>query len=662
MKLAISFKGLFINIIFLFFFYTINPDFEISSFLKALFFIFLSYLSGNLLLGHTRLISRYSQMAGTGLSIFIGGTLLWFIWRLIYELNINSNYLFLIYFVFIYFVFRKNFQFTRTKIVLYEILSYIILFVFIFYGRNIFETLSNVPIKAGNFVDNFFYTSLVVSLKTTGINSAFFDVGAPIKYHIGGFFFPAVLSAISGINAHISTWVIFVPFIRFLSLLVMSETIAIILTNYFSLKNKPFALLSLMGLILYLFTFSLNPKYLLSLNVEKFLWIGTPVTIPDMPALATGFLMSFWSVALYFDKKLLQTKTGSIAFILISSSIIVFKSTFYFIFLSFTGLFALWDFFYNKKRNNIILIILSFSLAIIWYYIFFTGGDTLIFKIKPFFLSEYFVKKSIFIGTLISLFVILIIWPGIKLLLILTAFTNNRFRNQKNLVFFTITFLTLIFSTIPSFLFRIYNIDGNREVWANMSYDLIQFIKAGITFFNFGAIILLLSFIFSTYSKQLKKIMLIALFMYGLLVATSMLYYNINMYKTLKFSPPKWETKVINTINENKLNGLFAVRASNKYSGQFIAANEVGPWYTCVIKKTGGVSLNSKNWYRYKLLLKLENDTISLQEKEEIIKIFKTNGVTYLIATPENNKYYKELSNNKILKQNIRSKWIYEIP
>mgnify|MGYP006305752385 CR=1 FL=1 len=188
----------------------------------------------------------------------------------------------------------------------------------------------------------------------------------------------------------------------------------------------------------------------------------------------------------------------------------------------------------------------------------------------------------------------------------------------------------------------------------------MQFVKSGLVLFSFGSITVILYFLFLNDNKFLKTIFILSLTLWGMITFGSMISNNIYYYKNTSLEDNSWEQEIVQSFTYIDNNGLLAMRACDTYSGQFISANDVGPWYTSVIKKTGGVSLSTKNWNRQDLLKRLESDT-SKTVKRKVIAKLKSEDVKYLIATPENQQFYQQLDSLSLLKKLKNSNWIYEL-
>jgi hypothetical protein len=592
-----------------------------------------------------------------GLNIFLGGILLFPLLCLFSFLPIWYFRIFLFVVGIIFFrKYHLNFSFKTQKISYYFLLG--IVFLTTLYGTNVYEALVQHPILQGELTDNYFYTSIVASLKEGTILHAKYEIESPIKYHLGGFLWPSTLCALSGIKSHTALWQIFIPFLRFLCTYFISFLIVDLSSKFVKVDRRN--LYMILVVVIFLGITTINPKYILNFTLDKLIWVGTPFTLSDKPALSSSLLICLLIVYLISKVTFCKNKER-IGLIIIYSSLVLFKVTSFFVFSVLFFVWAVVVYMKEKRLDYLKIISLSVLPTLVLYYLFYVDQYSNVkFVFSPFYLEEYFnglanlswnTTIDIFKGLLVFL-ITFVIWIGIKFIGIIWLYRENR---SYLLYPFLLCFFIILFLAST---FRINIVNSEGIILHDISYDLMQFFKfylLGVTLISVaGFLRIFMNYRSFSYWKRL------------LFFATILIYFILSYSSLISMCFPvkqmqedKWAKDVNYELQQAKPN-LCITQPSNDYSGQLVSAYDNVSFYISIDNRIGGVTTTFRgDLSRKKLKQFLSSEDFSQQK--EILLFFQQKKVDCIIANPNTEDALNKMVQNKLLSKKSNYKWLYFI-
>ncbi|MCT4645621.1 MAG: hypothetical protein N4A74_11600 [Carboxylicivirga sp.] len=594
-----------------------------------------------------------------GINIFIGGLITF---PFICLLSAINMWLAKIIFTFILLLFIRHYKFKLT--INDHNVNYYILILFVFittlYGRNIYEAFADHPLLQGELTDNYFYTSIVSSLREGTIFSSKYESGSPIVYHLGGFIWPASLSALSGINSHTTLWQIFIPFMRFLCTYFIGYIIALIASHIFktklTYKNILISVLTFIGIS------SINPKYFLLLDLKKIIWIGTPFTLADKPALVSSlvivFFLSFLLITIQkWDKKKM------IGTIIIFSALVCFKVTTFFVFASLFTLLAILIYWKEKQTIYIRIILLSALPTLGIYYLFYINEFANIKSvIEPFYLSEYFLTlaKQNFnshldvIKGLLIFGITFLVWIGFKFV----GLTNILLKKERLKIAIPLL-MTFIVLLVMGSVLRIKVIDEKGIILHDISYDIMQFFKFYLLVITIIASAGMLELITNAKSKNryLSIVLYPSVSLYFIVVYVSLISFNFPIKSLNEDNWAKSVSQELKMANPQ----LCIMQPSNEFPGQLVSAYDVSPFLVAINNRVGGVTTTYKNDGNRELVNQLFS-TEKIDQQTNLITLLHLKGVDCIVANPKTESHLNRMVDNGLLEKESSYNWLYFIP
>lgn len=523
--------------------------------------------------------------------------------------------------------------------------------IYFFISGDAVQAVHSVPFQAkGALPDSFFFTLVAHSYSQFPFSNSFFDYGAELSYQPVAFFPPALLTKLSGIPAQVTLWSIWMPFYMISAPLIIAYTAI----KYFFKSRKHINICFVFAVVLFYSLAPINPKYLISLNIEKIVWLGTGYLLPGgNPPYTAAMLLGGIILFLFFSKQSFSL-TDKILMVVLTALLIKTKIAFYIPFGIFIGVISLLEYFKDGQKERIKLLLLSLIPALLIYLYPFTSSTSAQFFFNPGYYVNYFMKltnsSSLLNGTLIMI-VSLALWGGIRFLVIAVGLIKKS-QKSRALVFGALT--ALILSLTLPLLLRLKMIAPDGTLLQDVTFDLVQFVRGGFFIFTIAGMFIIFSFWKEFFSN---KRVLIPLVLFCGLVNMS----NITRLSTKKMveENQKWRTEVRNELNTVNPEGLLAIKGSRKYSGQLLAAEGYGPWWFTTKRGDGsGYIMGNKNYYRAVAIDSIfEGNT-----PEKTLNLMKTENVEYIIATPETKPRLDSLQNTdlNITRKGI-FKWLYKI-
>lgn len=203
---------------------------------------------------------------------------------------------------------------------------------------------------------------------------------------------------------------------------------------------------------------------------------------------------------------------------------------------------------------------------------------------------------------------------------------------------------------------RIVNYDDFGIKYLDMSYDLLQFIKAALVFVSFFGGIGLIYLLYSIKIKIVKFFLQLTILIWIFTVLASIIILQFNTIIKNKYYENVWAKEAVTEIKTLPIS-IMAMVSNNRNSGQLISAYDIGVFWSCFSYLDGGVTHSNQNFYRQRIIKNIitnpENDI-----SNDIFHI-KKEGVKYLIAIPELITKFEILEQRGYLKKH--QKWVYII-
>ena len=492
--------------------------------------------------------------------------------------------------------------------------------------------------------DPFFFTLITQSISVNHIFDAYYDTGAAINYQIISFLPPAFFTKLFGIPAQVSLWGIWMPAYKLFSFILVGY--AILKNIKITYQHKWWSLPIIIFLLITLAP--INPKYLINFDISKIVFLGTGYLLPGgNPPFSLAIAMMGTVLLLFKQNE--WGKFDGILFTCLLALIIGTKTAIFIPLGIFIGILAMFK--YKDSKKPFIYTICSAILAGCIYILLFGNANGMIkIEFNPGYYIESFNQllhtKGYFRGS-INMITALIIWGGIRFGIL----SISIFKNIKNIPKEIIAIGTaMLFTILLPLLLRLKLLAPNGAVLQDISFDLEQFLRATFFLLTIVAVIILFNIRFKTKKRNQLAIILISI--YCTLTFTSNAYRFTN--KNIIEDNNSWRVEV---RKECPKDGLFAMSGNRKYSPQLLAAEGIGPWwFTCKRGDRSGYITTNKNYYRAIIMDKLINNNPEIQ-----LEAMRREGVTYIIAHPENIDIFEKLKQEKLVYQNDTNKWLFKL-
>lgn len=505
------------------------------------------------------------------------------------------------------------------------------------------EALSPVPIMYENlFQDNYWFTAMTASIRDGDFSTSLYESGTGVYHHILGLFPAAVISQYCSFPTHTSLWSITMP-------LGILSAVNMILALAFSINSKSISIKhQLVTLTAVFFLFPINPKYLLSGRVLEMVWFGPGLTLPVLPTWVAVYVFTGFMVLLLIHAKSIKPVVRYALSLAFGLALAWSKITSYAVFIGLAGLFLL---IYERRiftvRQKTLLVGLAPVIVLI---LTFYSNSSAKFLFEPGYILDHFsvggssnlhwVKA---IGIALGAFVV---WAHIKLSVIL-AWKDKIWKSLYT------TFVIGLLGCIAILgLLRIKSFTPSGTIGVDSSFDLLQFTRSTFIYVAIGFGL----FISAINSKQilprdrLKKIVNSLVIIWGgVVISISVL--------AIKDRPQTFHENYFREVVTDLRKFPHAKKAmiSNAtYSGQFIAAHDIGPFYTSIIDRNGGYTYSYEFVDRYNRF-----KSFILGKNPEMIDELKEHGVTIMVATPSTQNHYDQLVKQNVLKKVNQTDWLY---
>lgn len=530
--------------------------------------------------------------------------------------------------------------------------AFLIILIHQFAGTDYIEASSLLPFQGKDALpDSFFFTLVAESYSNFGHSNSFFDFGANFNYQPIAFYPPAALSKLSGMPAQVTLWGIWMPFYKMAGPIIICYGII----KHFVKNRNHVGWLFLLSILLFYSLAPINPKYLLTLELDKIVWLGTGYLIPGGNPPFTAALLIGGVVMHIFFSKAKYSIVDQVLLVILIALLINTKIAFYIPFGIFLGVIALFKYFMNADKQRLFLLLLSVIPALFFYLLPFnsTGDSMAHFSFDPGYYIQSFmtlVGTSSYSKGLVTMIGTLAIWGGIRILIMLIGLKINL---KETVSYVIAAFVALFLSVLLPSLLTLKLVAPDGTLLQNLTFDLVQFVRGGFFIITIATLIVIFSQWEAFFSK---KWIATSLILFSLLVVSS------NASRFINTRMPEedqtWRNEVRKELNSVQKNGLFAIKGTRKYSGQLLAAEGIGPWWFTTKRGDGsGYIMNNRNYYRSDAV-----DSLFFgNNPSQIIDLMKQENVQLIVATPETRAKLEELKNTNYLKQSHKYYWIYTL-
>jgi len=204
-------------------------------------------------------------------------------------------------------------------------------------------------------------------------------------------------------------------------------------------------------------------------------------------------------------------------------------------------------------------------------------------------------------------------------------------------------------------IFSIKSFSDRGELLVDGSFDLLQFTRTVFIYFDFFGVVIFTILLDRYYVKYKTNngILIFATIGYSIFVLvmisnnTSFYLPNSNLVK------PKWSLEVVSEL-QNYRNEKKAIVSDDHYSGQFIAAHDIGGFVISIQNGIGGYTSTNRNYYMYR-------DFVNFIEgsNPDFINVIKREKIKILIATPNTLKDFENLELKRKIIHIENTNWLY---
>lgn len=512
--------------------------------------------------------------------------------------------------------------------------------------------------------DSYFFTSIVASIRNGSIFSASYEVGSPINYQLLGFFIPALIAKLLSITSHQALWGLTLPLYKLLAILLWYEVFFFFLREKIARTNYLFLFLAIVFPVLLA---PLHPMYVLKGVVKNFVFNGfgylTPsgtITYPISIILLLFCLLLFAKI----DWKNRKITADKLYFTVGLSVLLIAKIPIYVSFMLFLGPILLKRVLFDKEHifnylgyfmGSLILSAIVFKLTMGQ-----EAGGRNYFKfgyITQLFGDLYNRNYDGFKNNLIIYGLILftyLVWMGIRIVG-LVALIKSKLPLLSE--FFIGAVISLIGTTTMASFIRMELVGSKGNLLLDGTFNVDQFIRSSFYIITIVGSLGILYLLFSgSWKPTLTKGAFIAVGIWCTLAGVCLIY-------TCKLLMPA-DCKEIVWYKENTVelahgkynDGLIIINPGLNYYGIMMAASDLGRYWSAMDRQEGNLNSTNRNEYRWHLYKRILE-----QPTEADLSQIKSEGVKYIISTPEDSSQLRALSvafPQRIAKSD-EAKWIY---
>ena len=305
--------------------------------------------------------------------------------------------------------------------------------------------------------------------------------------------------------------------------------------------------------------------------------------------------------------------------------------------------------FFTKRQLVTLIGILPVIVLVLTFY----SNSSAKFVLEPGYIVEHFVGASYsglssLIKPIILASAALLVWLNLRSLM----FIGLRNKIVQSITLTTLISLGVCIAILS--LLRIKSFNSAGDFMLDTSFDLLQFTRSTFIYIAiaFGVWYVLMAHAVFVVKPQIKKAVSIVVISWAVVVIGLSIPSQLAMHNSVIVRP--WDSEVVNELKRYPVEKK-AMTSSIEYSGHFITAHDIGPFYTCLKDREGGYTYAFDYLNRYHRL----NDFIHGKYDATYLEELKENNVEILVANPKNIALYQKLVQQNVLKQKGDSKWLF---
>ena len=518
-------------------------------------------------------------------------------------------------------------------------------------------------------IDNYFFTSIVSSIRQGTIFSAAYEANTAVNYQTLGFLLPSYFADVLHISSHQALWGLADPLYKFGALLFCYDA-----CHYF-IKDKIPAKMSYwlipVAILLPLLLAPLHPLYIIRGDIGKFIINGMAYILPSgVITYPLSFIMFLFCIIVFSAADWSSPRiTGDKVFFTVSLALLITAKAFVSLNVTvFFGVIILKRVIADKEpiKNYLGYVLAFLALSFLSFKLLMgqsqSGKSHMKYGVVAEQFAEWYGRSTkgvannlIVIGLILFTFTL---WIGIRFAGLYAAQVSG---SKKLKEFVLGSAVSMIVITVFASFLRFQVVYSTGEVVSTMDFNALGFIRANFYLITIVAAIGLCNMFFQ---KGSNKIMIAAVTIWCALAFTSlikrMLLPNLALYAHLdsKMHDPSailpWYTDNYTELTTGKYNDGLIVANPDVPLSAMLAGSDLGHYWTT----RSGLLYNNgnKNEYRWALY----KSFLAAPQRLQLVQM-KNEGVKYLISTPADSARISEISRMypDELTRLTGTKWIY---
>jgi len=644
------------------------------------------YITGSVVLAPANISNLLLSVSNAGLSIFVGALL----FSLLLFISVNHFFLIgalMLVTVSLALIFRASIHYSL-KVSSPSIFAFFVtLLVFSLISTFDFLQQSSAGITKYGFpyIDPYFFTSIVTTIRTGTIFSASYEIGSPLNYQCVGFLAPALLADLLQISSHQALWGLAQPFYKFLAILLCYDLSYFFVKDKVSKSNYFFIFLSISLPVLLA---PIRPLYFLMGNINNSVFVGIPYLLPSgfishdletsliwptinatwpISMVILMFCFLLFSNANWKNKKITADK---VYFALFMSLLIMAKIPMFGSFVLFVGTIMLKRVVFNRERlmNYFPYCFFAALFAGVLMHVCMGQSSAGYFYIDFLHFSDSFKSASLImgyrntsgLGHIIKFLALLALsyfaWISIRWIGLMAVLKSNNSTLKELLAG---SFVSLLGTSFLAAVLHLASKGIDGKVNPDPNNDLMQFVGGSFYILTIVSSIGLLYFLYSSIGSLMKKSVIVFTAICTALSLAFLIYAFIYCAGARKIDCMQysWYQENVDELKTGKYNdGLIVVNPHLSYYGIMLAASDYGKYWSAMDKSKLNFNGTNKNAYRWALFQNL----LGSPDVKYLIQM-KREGVKYIFATPVDSAKIAGISTLFPQQLDRDTKWIYRL-
>jgi hypothetical protein len=531
----------------------------------------------------------------------------------------------------------------------------------------------DIPNMALGYPDDYYYTTLVASMRRGTIYNATYELGTPLNYYqLLSFFIPSLLADLLHISSYQALWGMSQPFYKFLAILLCYEICYFFLRHSVLRKNYWFIILSLSLPVLLL---PLRPipvsrgKAGYLFNCLGYLAPNGAIVFPGSPTLPFAIIFFLFCLLLFskINWQSIKITPDKVFFVACLSIMMFSKFAFYASFGLFLAIIVLKRILFNKENpfNYLLYFVPALLISVILYNIcvdkttFYKYGFEYGFLVYWYAYAHHLNPHGVVNNIMIICLILLMYleWTSIRLIG-LFALVKSKVPNLKD--FFVSSFISVLVVTVIALFIRMYRLNDKGDVIVDSTPDVRQFISSSFYILTIVSTIGLLYMLYGADMKKLyKKIIFTAVAIWSAISLVPLISVHFNNLQNVKCKQYDWYVENCSALKEGKYDdGLIVVNPGLVYYGTMLAGSDYGKYWSAMDRSDGNYNVSVKNEYRWTLF----KDLLAHPQGKYLSQM-KSEGVKYIITTPEDSSQVANIAAQfpQYVHKIMDTRWIYRI-